>query len=159
MGWAAASFAGSSTDVSGQIRARRPTNHIQGRSRWCLTLRPSLPGARLLAVIVRRVAVDGVDVEDAAGRRRHLVRELYMQRRARYAIVDALPVRGRPTPGEVGLVQVVFYLGHPRFGGPLIGDAGPLADHVEQQGLLVSGHLRGREALRFEHPAVLARAQ
>jgi excisionase family DNA binding protein len=37
-----------------------------------------------------------------------LAGELDVQRRTRYAVVDRLPIRGRPIPGEVGLVQVVF---------------------------------------------------
>ncbi|MEJ7655346.1 MAG: hypothetical protein WKH64_19445 [Chloroflexia bacterium] len=45
----------------------------------------SLSGDRLLAVVVRRVAVDGMDMEDAAGWRCVSVRELYVQRRAGYA--------------------------------------------------------------------------
>src|SRR5919107_4761345 len=155
MGWAAASFAGSSTDISGQIRPRRPTKHIQGRSRWSLTLRPSLPGGRPFAVLPGRVAVDGVDVQHVV----HLVRQLYVHRGARYAVVDNLPVGGRPAPGEVGIVQVIFYFGHPGLGGLLVGDADPLADQVQQHGLLVGGHLGSGKALRFEYPAVLARTQ
>src|SRR5919112_188582 len=155
MGWADASFAGSTTDVSGQIRPRRTTDHIQGRSRWSLTLRPSLSGGRLFAVLPGRVAVDGVDMQHVV----HLVRQLDVHRWAGYAVVDNRPVRSRSAPGEVGLIEAVFYLGHPGLSGLVVDDADPLADQVQQHGLLVGVHLGGGEALRFEHPAVLARTQ
>jgi hypothetical protein len=46
-----------------------------------------ISGNRLFAVIVRRVAVDGVDMQHIVA----LVRELYVQRWPRYAVVDGSP--------------------------------------------------------------------
>jgi hypothetical protein len=49
-------------------------------------------------------------MKNTAGGRCLLMRELDVQRRAGYAVVNRLPIRGRPAPRKVDLVQVAFYL-------------------------------------------------
>src|SRR4051812_687763 len=86
----------------------------------------------LRTVVVGRVAVDGVDVIDAAALRRVLDH----QRRALDAEIRGRAVLDRTTPGEIRLRQVAADFRHPRLRVGAVHDSRPLADDVEQHRLL-----------------------
>src|SRR5215471_4317432 len=86
---------------------------------------------KLRTVVVRRIAVDRVDVIQAA-----LRRVLDHQRRPLNPEIRHAAVRRRPAPGEIGLWQIRLDLGHSRLRERIGDDARPLVHEVEQHGLL-----------------------
>src|SRR5262245_63432465 len=97
---------------------------------------------KLRTVVVGRVAIDRVDVIDAA-----LRRVLDDERRSLHAEVRHAAVGRRAAPGEPRLGQVAANLGHARLGVGVGHDAGPLPYQVEQHGLLGGRQRRSLEAL------------
>src|SRR5688500_7989561 len=73
----------------------------------------------LRTVVVGRIAVDGVDVVDAA-----LRRVLDDQRRSLHAEIRRAAGRGWPAPGEIGLRQVAADFSQARCGECVVHDAG-----------------------------------
>src|SRR5262245_8180668 len=86
----------------------------------------------LRAIVVGGIAVDGVDVIDAA-----LLRRVFdHERRSLHAKVGGAAGRRRAAPGEVRLRKVRADLGHARLRERVVHETGPFAHDVEQHGLL-----------------------
>src|SRR5436190_6526041 len=90
-----------------------------------------LPARKLRSVIVGRVAIDRVDVLDAA-----LRRVLDHQRRPLNPEVRGAAVRQRTAPGKVRLCKVCSKLRHARLAERVVDDTGPLLDDFPEKRLL-----------------------
>src|SRR3954468_23175713 len=116
---------------------------------------PVLLRRELRTVVVRGIAVDGVDVVDAALLRRILDDE----RRPLDPEVRRAAVGRRPTPREIRLRQVRPDLRHPRLAERVVLDPCPLANQIEQHRLLRVGERRRADTFRLNRASVLARPE
>src|SRR6266851_6612968 len=114
----------------------------------------SRPAARLLprelrTIIVGRIAIDSVDVVDAA-----LRRVLDHEGRPLDAEIRGAARGRRATPGEVRLGEIRPDLGHPRLGERVVHDAGPLPHDVQQHRLLRRRERRRANALGLNRSTI-----